>query len=181
MTAKQAKSIKRLFKEGVKIRVTPNINFDLDIDSYKEELNLLLEECNELNKEEEKYRKKLSFLRTDEITIEKQIEIARNSLKSIEKDYNFTIDEITETHIECPLCGTDFENSLINRFSLVQDIDTCEKLISELLEKKDKIRKKILVLEQDFSKNTSKIGKIEELLNKSKGMITLHDVIKSTF
>lgn len=156
----------------------PPVSFDIDINSYKKEIEYLLKKCNELHSEEEKYRKKLSDLRSQEIILQNQLDIAKTSLKEIEKDYEFTL-KITESHVDCPICGTEFENSLINRFSLVEDAEACREMILEINEKLKELRKKIEPIEKEFMDNKNKTKEINKILEEKKGAIKLHDLIQS--
>jgi len=156
----------------------PPVSFDIDINSYKNEIEYLLKKCNELHIEEEKYRMKLSDLRSHEIILQNQLDIAKASLKEIEKDYEFTL-KITDNHVDCPICGTEFENSLIERFSLVEDAEACREMILELNGKLKELRTKIDPIEKEFMDNKNKTNKINKILEEKKGAIKLHDLIQS--
>ncbi|MBN1409128.1 MAG: hypothetical protein JW956_15110, partial [Calditrichaceae bacterium] len=155
------------------------ILFDIDIDLFKKEIDRLLQICNKLNKEQENYRIEISNLKNQEQDLDIQLNIAQKSLSEIEKDYEFTLRHNSSLPIQCPTCGTDFENSLINRFSLVEDADSCRNLIIDINKRKKVIKSEISILQDKYNKKSINIEELNNLLIEKKGIIEFHDVIRS--
>lgn len=53
--------------------------------------------------------------------LEKQYGIALNSVRELEKDYAFAVEYIPEDVLECPMCGTKHDNSLLSRAGILTD------------------------------------------------------------
>lgn len=102
------------------------------------------EEISELQSSQESIISELMNLRTEKSHLEAQLKIAQESLLETTADYEFSyhLDE----NLECPTCGTMHDNSLINKFTLLQDkeqtADVARRLSNSLHELKENIRQK---------------------------------------
>lgn len=157
----------------------PTILLDINVDTFKVEIDQLLKECEKLKIKQEDYRTRLFRLRSREAEIKLQIEIAKASLTASEKDSSFVSHELVDPHIDCPMCGTQFENSMINRFSLVEDAQACRSLLIQLDVELRAVVKEIEPVERDHQSMSEQIDKISELLNQKRGELRFADVIKA--
>lgn len=155
------------------------IEFNIDIESYKAEIDLLLLESRKLNKIQNQFKARLIKLNNEKISIEQQITALELSLKELDADYNYATNKILDDHIECPTCGTDFENSFIHRFSIAEDVSICQDMLIALKEQLVSVNGEILKAENDFLQNKSHTDKIEKFLNEKKGVVQFKDIIKS--
>jgi len=155
------------------------VDFDIDIDDFKSEVNELLVECQNLKRIEEKYKAKLVDYFNTRTNLQEQIEITVKALKETAKDYKYATSILDEEHVECPTCGANYENSFVERFNLAQDQDRCEELLIELREDLGEIDSKIKRQNENLNSNSIEIKKIEEILSKKKGQIKLRDLIEN--
>ncbi len=153
--------------------------FNVDLDDYKKVVDELLERCNTLNNEQELFRNKLLDAKNKEIIFQNQFEIAKKSLNELENDYEFTLKNLDSENVECPTCGSHFDNSLIFRFSLVEDSETCRELVIELDKELSDVKLKIAKLEKEYLQKTNDYKSVQNLLLEKKGQIKLYDLIKS--
>lgn len=190
LTAKISEMKSSLNALDSEIRITKNTQqkfeekqhgplFDVDIELYKKEINRLVEKCNTLNIEQEKYRNELNTLKNQEAMLLHQQDIARKSLSEIEKDYKYLLKDLTGDHVECPICGTTFENSLIHRFSLVEDSESCQEVIIDIANEITNTKEKIGKIDAKYFKNHDLISTLQKLLESKKEEMSLSDIIKS--
>ena len=156
----------------------PKTSFDVDIKIFKKEIDLLLVKLNLLKSKEHEYRRNLIKQKNQESFIDNQIAVVSNSIKEINKDYTHSLKDLPD-EITCPTCNAIYENSMISRFGLLDDVDMCRKLIADYLEDKKGIGKKISQLELQLNLQVKKVKEITELLNEKKGKIKLADLIQN--
>lgn len=80
-----------------------------------------------------------TLLKSETYDLEQQLSIALVSADELEKDYTFAVESVQEDKLECPLCGTMHDNSLVNRAGLLADKSGLESeadIIKELLVEK---------------------------------------------
>jgi hypothetical protein len=154
-------------------------HFDIDINSFKNEINNLLFELENLNQKENKLKSALTDLYNIKISLETRIKITQLALAENQKDYSFSLEELEEDYICCPTCGAEYQNSFSERFSIATDGQRCEELLLQLNIDLLDINKKIAHTDSDFVSTIEEKQKIEEYLLIKQGEIKLKDVIDS--
>lgn len=152
------------------------INFDLNIDNFRKEIDELLNRCNILKDEEQKYKNSILKSKIERIRIEAQIEIVAKTHDELSEDYKFSskIDDV----IDCPTCGAHYSNSFVERFEIARDTETCVDLLSSLRGDLSNLNNDISDSEVQIHKTRNlKLG-INQLLAKKQGKIKLKDIIE---
>ncbi|PML53118.1 hypothetical protein [Vibrio breoganii] len=67
-----------------------------------------------------------SVLANEVHDLEQQHLIASTSARELEEDYTFTVENVPSDTLECPLCGTEHDNSLLSRAGLLADKEGLE-------------------------------------------------------
>lgn len=115
---------------------------DDELNQIEEQLNV---EVMDMHYQQEILFEELASLRAEKAHIGSQIILAENSFKEAGEDYEFS--ETLDDDIECPTCGVTHDNSIVNRFSLLQDKKQAEDMITrlntELADLNDEIIKKV--------------------------------------
>ncbi|MEW7986724.1 MAG: hypothetical protein AB2799_13100 [Candidatus Thiodiazotropha sp.] len=152
------------------------VDFDLDIDNFRSEVNELLRRCNVLKKKEQKYKNEILNLKTERIRIEAQIEIVSRTHDELSEDYKYSskIDDV----VDCPTCGAHYNNSFSERFNIAQDAETCVDLLSSLREDLSNIDKDISKSEAKMHEAKKSKTEINRLLAQKQGDIKLKDLIE---
>ncbi|MBD3642465.1 MAG: hypothetical protein HUJ18_15830 [Marinobacter sp.] len=156
----------------------PKATFDIDIKAFKKEIDRLLVNLEVLKNKENEYRKNLIKQKNKEVFVDNEIALVRRSIREINKDYEHSLNEL-DCEITCPTCNAIYENSMVSRFGLLEDIDTCRSLLSDYLEDKKKITKEVTKLESQLNLQVAKVREITDLLNEKKGKVRLKDLIKN--
>lgn len=153
-----------------------HIDFDMDVGAFKSEINNLLEQCNQLKNSEQKFKKRLTDLKTEKIRLIAQIEIVARTHDELSDDYKYAISHDYST-IGCPTCGAEYDNSFNERFEIAHDTETCTDLLVSLRDDLTKIQKGIDDEEQSLSTLASQQSTINDLLASKQGSIKLQDLV----
>jgi len=174
---KNESGVLRSAKETVEKHI-PKATFDIDIKAFKREIDRLLVKLEALKNKENEYRKNLIKQKNKEVFIDNEITLVSKSIREINKDYEHSLNEL-DCEITCPTCNAAYENSMVSRFGLLEDIDTCRSLLSDYLEDKKKITKEVAKLENQLNLQVAKVREITVLLNEKKGKVRLKDLIQN--
>ena len=156
----------------------PKVTFDIDIKAFKRDIDRLLVKLETLKNKENEYRKNLIKQKNKEVFIDNEITLVSKSIREINKDYEHSLNDL-DCEITCPTCHATYENSMVSRFGLLEDVDTCRSLLSDYLEDKKKIAKDVSKLENQLNLQVSKVRDITSLLNEKKGKVRLQDLIQN--
>ncbi|MEJ1222777.1 hypothetical protein [Sediminicola sp. 1XM1-17] len=115
-----------------------------------------------LQEEQEKILSQLTSLNGDRVYLEQQQIITEKIISELDKDYTFTIENIEEDEVECPLCGVVHENSIINRTSIMTDKSQAENQLESIVTELDKINKKLSNSNINLNKARESILQINE-------------------
>lgn len=159
-------------------RHIPKVMFDIDIKVFKKDVDRLLVKLEALRNKENEYRKNLIKQKSKEIFIDNEIEIVSKSIRDINKDYDHSLNELGG-EITCPTCNAIYENSMVSRFGLLEDIDACRSLLSDYIEDKKQIEKEVSKLENQLNIQVAKVREITKILNEKKGKVRLKDLIQN--
>jgi hypothetical protein len=99
---------------------------------------------------QEKTLNELTRVEGDSSFLNSQKIMAEGIIKELEKDYLYAVEYFDDDHLECPLCGTNHDNSVVNRASILTDKQQAElqleqiiKSLSETEQKREKLRGKL--------------------------------------
>ncbi|MCG6658754.1 hypothetical protein HOP52_13420 [Halomonas campisalis] len=137
---------------------------DDELNEIEEQINV---EIMDLHFQQEVLFEELATLRADKAHIESQIIVAKNACMEASEDYEFA--ESLGEDIECPTCGVIHDNSIVNRFSLLQDKNQSEDIIarlgSDILLLNDEIEKKTI----EFNGVRENIRELDQKYSSDKG------------
>ncbi|MFD1217744.1 AAA family ATPase [Microbulbifer celer] len=156
----------------------PKATFDIDIKAFKRDVDKLIVKLEGLKNKENDYRKNLIKLKNKEAFIDNEIMLVSKSIREIDKDYEHSLNDL-DGEITCPTCNATYENSMVSRFGLLEDIDTCRSLLADYLEDKKKVVKEVVKLESHLTLQGAKVREINNLLNEKKGKVRLKDLIRN--
>lgn len=177
--ADHERDLETLMKLVRKIDDQHPVMFDLNIDSFKEEVNALLLECQKLKEIEDKLRYKLNDLNNQKMHIENQIALVRAAEQEFHLDYEFATRSITEETVACPTCGASYENSFAERFAIAKDENQCREFLLELTENLEKLRDQIKKENARYHAMHADFTHINDILTTKKSEIELRDVIEA--
>ena len=152
--------------------------FDINIRDFQEEVNRLLTLCQEIKSAEEMYKSQMIELRNHESSLNKQLSVVSAAKAELDKDYNYLIHQLDD-HIECPICGSEYENSFAARFGLAADVDDCTTIILEIRDELEFVRLKIGKVMSEINDARVSLREVESLLLNRKEEVTLQQLIEN--
>jgi len=130
------------------------------------EFEILTEEIKvdlrKLQEEQEKVLSQVTIFNGDRVYLEQQQVITEKIISELDKDYKFTIENIEEDEVECPLCGIVHENSIINRTSIMTDKSQAENQLESILIELEKINSKLTKANIKLTNARESINQINE-------------------
>jgi len=121
------------------------------VDSLKHKMQTLTSEQESLFVKIAEYTDELTFL-------EQQKTLSLALVEEISKDYSFSVENVSNDWIECPLCGVIHNNSITSRASILADknqsqqqIRTIETKISKVTTKLDGLKDRQDILKEEIS------------------------------
>ena len=149
------------------IEVIENISNDKgSIALSEEELNNVQDEIElELQKFLERQTRLFDTqiqINSDIYDLEKQYGIALNSVRELEKDYAFAVEYIPEDVLECPMCGTKHDNSLLSRAGILTDKSIVEEEASLIKNSLNLKRVVLKNLQEELQEVRFEINRINE-------------------
>jgi len=162
---------KAIKEEVVKIETTlevvenyiPTItNATVKSDKFEKLTEEIRIELNDLQQSQEKILSSLAVLNSERVYLEQQQIITEKIIAELDKDYKYTVENIEEDEVECPLCGVVHENSIINRTSIMTDKIQAENQLESILSELEKVQKKLDNKDKELNKARQQINEINE-------------------
>ena len=153
------------------------VEFNIDLEAFQEEIKELLVLCGELQKAAEKIKEKLVELYNIKIEIESQIEIVSNALGEMSSDYKFL--EKLDDHVDCPTCGAAYDVSFAEIFGVALDEGKCEVLLQKLQSELQDVSVRIAKMSGEHRLHDLETAKVRALLEKKREQVQLKDLIDS--
>jgi hypothetical protein len=148
-----------------KIRAaTSEITLSYELNDFSNETSRLVSESQSLHESEVKYREQLAALNEEQQLWIDQRAILNGAISEMEG----ALSRATErpSHVNCPTCGQDYENSLTEQFGLIEDVDG---LIAARLN----ASKKIAQLDEIIKERRSDLSEIENALSQVKATFAI--------
>lgn len=152
--------------------------FDIDLESYQIEIDLLLAQCNALRIDEERIKEEMVQLDSRRRSLERQIHIAHEAANELGQDFAYAADELDD-NVECPICGAHYENSFAERFRIACDEDQLRSALVELQQELEVCMNKIEERMKLADEVNVRIKQITDLLETRQGEVKLSDVLRS--
>jgi len=173
-TDKERRLTSKILDE-VKVKLSQT-KFNLDVESFKEEITELLTESKSLMAKEESLKNKLHDLYHLKASFDTQINIVKQAILESNKDLKFATNELPEI-IGCPTCGAEYENSFAERFEIARDERRSKDLLLELKKDAQSVESRIENEKETLSSITVEVSRINEILEEKKGDLNLRDII----
>jgi len=138
----------------------PNKEITLDKKVFDKMTEEIKQELSILSKRQESLLDVTSTLTSDKVYLEHEKTIAEHLMNELDKDYVFSVENLIEDDVECPLCGTFHNNSVINRTSILADKELANNQLIDIENRLKKLDTKII--KQGVESNAIKT-KIDEI------------------
>lgn len=135
----------------------------------------------DLTKKQENILDVFSNLQSSKSHLEHQKKIAENLISELDKDYTFSIENISEDNIECPLCGTEHENSILNKTSILKDKNQAVVQLESIIDELTNTDKKLEKTKTELKSVRNRIDELNRkyLIEESDEQFTFLNIIES--
>lgn len=153
-------------------------NFNIDVASFKTELEELLRLCNNLQNKESNLKIKITSKNSEKIRLLQQIQSLDASIKEINKDLSF-LSHIGPESLQCPVCGTKHLNSFTNKLSIANDLELLSQLQKETQTRYIELSNAIHKDMQSLEENNKELQRIQELLGTTRNNVKLETLLQN--
>ncbi len=153
-------------------------SFSLDPQVYSERIQRMLAESQVLAATERDFKNKLTELNSERALQQTRLAIAEKALGEISQDFSYLV-KTGEQEIECPTCGTNYENDFAVRFAIASDEDRVGRYIAQISTEIARIDREISSVFDGYSIASEQAGAIQRVLTEAQGELTLGAVIES--
>ena len=152
--------------------------FSLDPSAYGGRIERMLKESQALAATEGEFRTSLSVLNAEKGLQQTRLAIAQKALGEISQDFSY-LTRSGEEEIECPSCGTHYENNFAARFAIASDEDRVAEFIAHITAEIQRIDREISGVYESYSIAKQQAESIQAILMEAQGELTLQTVIES--
>lgn len=115
-----------------------------------------------LQESQEKLLNNMAILNSEKAYLFQQQILTEKLISELDKDYKYSVENIEDEEIECPLCGVVHDNSILNRTSILTDKAQAENQLRVLLAEINKINSKIEKNETELNDARNRINEIND-------------------
>lgn len=98
-------------------------------------------------------------------------------MNELEGDYAYAEDPRTPNPVGCPTCGTEIENSIVDRFGILDDIDNCYALIDQRRKKLVDVQAKEQAADAAYKEVSSELSSVDQLLRRQRENVTFAEFV----
>ena len=155
------------------------VQVDLDPQAFRAEMEEAVDRYNDVYAKQQAVLIRLKDLRNRRNTIDTELDLLRRAIAELEADYEYAESPDTPDIIDCPTCGTEFANSFVERFGILDDIDHCRALVDQWLKKRAEASEQLGAIEDEYTQVSAKLSDVEAIMHRTKENVTLAELIAS--
>lgn len=152
---------------------------DLDPVAFRVELEAVVDQYNGIYAQQQGVLSRLKEIRNQRNAVDTELDVLRKAIGELEADYRYSESPETPDVVGCPTCGTEFSNSFVERFGILDDIDHCHALVDQWLKKRSDITAQLQQVEDEYKQVSSQLHEVEATLARTKENVTLSQLIAS--
>lgn len=150
------------------------------------ELNKITEsikaDLKSLQESQEKLLNNMAILNSEKAYLYQQQILTEKLIFELDKDYKYSVENIEDEEIECPLCGVVHDNNILNRTSILTDKAQAENQLKVLLGEIEKVNSKIAKNEVELNDARTRIDEINSkyvIEEESEPAVNFNQIIES--
>lgn len=152
---------------------------DLDPAALLLEMETVVDQYNGIYAQQQMVLSRLKDVRSQRNTIDTELAVIRRAISELEADYRYSQSPDTPDVVGCPTCGTEFSNSFVERFGILDDVDHCRALADQWLKKYNDISEQLKHIEGEYQQVSDQLTEVEATLARTKEHVTLAELIAS--
>lgn len=161
-------------------KYVPNLTIaTIEENKFKEFTDEIRIELKELQTQQEKLLDNFTQNQSEKSYLEQQKAISERIIDELEKDYLFAVENVDNT-IECPLCGTIHENSIVYRSSILVDKKQAKNQLEKIEKCLDKVNNTISNINNKLTTVRNKITSINaKYITINDSQVSLNNIIEN--
>ena len=152
---------------------------ELNPAEFQAELEVLVDQWNDVYSEQQQVLLRLKDVRNQRNAVSTELDILTRGISELEADYSYSEAPETPNTIGCPTCGTEFCNSFVERFGILDDIDHCYSLKDQWQKKHNDLSTELHKIEDEYQQVSARLSEAETTLARTKQNVTLSEIIAS--
>jgi curved DNA-binding protein CbpA len=152
---------------------------DLDPAAFRVELETVVDHYNGIYAQQQGVLSRLKDVRNQRNAVDTELDVLRKAINELEADYRYSESPETPDVVGCPTCGTEFCNSFVERFGILDDIDHCHALVDQWLKKRSDITVQLQQVEVEYKQVSAQLQEVDATLARTKENVTLSELIAS--
>ena len=152
---------------------------DLDPAEFRAELETVVDKYNSIYAQQQVVLSRLKDVRNQRNAVDTELDVLRKAISELEADYRYSESPETPDVVGCPTCGTEFCNSFVERFGILDDVDHCHALVDQWLKKRSDITVQLQQVEDEYKLVSGQLQEVEATLARTKENVTLSELIAS--
>jgi hypothetical protein len=152
---------------------------DVDPLGFKSEIEELVATYNDFLRHQELVLTEIKAARNARLHLQQELAVLERAIRELESDYSYLENPETDDVIDCPTCGTEFNNSIASRFGVLDDIDYCKSLVDQrqkaIWSRNDEIER----LDLQYNDASRKLSSLNDLLARKRAEVTFADLVRA--
>ena len=150
---------------------------DIDPAAFQKEVEELVDLYNKVYGRQQEVVQELKDVRNERHGLENEMVVLQRAIRELDADYALAEDPATPDPVECPTCGTEIANSIVERFGILDDIDYCYSLIDQRKKKLVDVVSQEKQIQDRYKGICSELSPIEDLLQRKREKITFAEFV----
>ncbi|UZJ42920.1 hypothetical protein OOT55_09665 [Marinimicrobium sp. C6131] len=147
----------------------PKTNFTINEEEFERITDEVKGTLQNLSSEQEIILSDLSNSTAERYHLGSQMELLAEAALELEEDYKFSVENIDGDELECPLCGTHHDNTIIDKAEILADK-------KQLESQSESIRKKIRTIDRNISDLNIRLSEIRDQINTINQKYSINDL-----
>jgi hypothetical protein len=156
-----------------------HVLFDMDLEAFRHQVEELVAEADKLRQVENALKSRLIDLHDERIQKEQEIRFIEKRRQEASADFDFATSELRGAPIDCPQCGTPFENSFVERLEIAKDEDRLNEMAIQARSELGEIQAGITRQQAKFTNSREEVRKLNLLLQSQMEQITLASLLQN--
>lgn len=167
--------------EVIESYVPDSVNTVTTVSAINKITDSIKKDLESLQKSQEELLHAIAINNSEKSYLYQQQVMTEKLISELDKDYKYSVENIEDDEIECPLCGVVHENSIVNRASIMTDKNQAENQLKEIIQSTVKIDKKIASNEKQLESIRSQISEINKkyVIEDETEIIDFNQIIES--
>jgi hypothetical protein len=146
-----------------------------DLQEFAAECDDLVAESERLLLLQDRHRRTVSDLHEECHLLRAEVELLKSALSEMRGDFEMA--SALPLEVECPTCGQEYQNSLADRFGLIEDEGVLTKALTDALSKLEKAVERERAERDKLEAIEASLARIQKILDVRKQSLSFNDVL----